>query len=110
MKFIFTFIFVIVLFISNLCFANPFIVCDSQKGVTDYHITGLTKDVISVPAVKDSDNTGHLEYDLKGLAIGTYDCNVTAYNSLWDLESPPSPFQFSKPSMESPSVIQIIVR
>ena len=78
--------------------------------MTDYHITGLTKDVISIPAVKDSDTTGHLEYDLEGLAIDDYDCNVTAYNSLWNLESPLSPFQFSKPNMESPSVIQIIVK
>ena len=101
---------IILLFTSSLCLANPFLVCDPQKGVTDYHITGLSNNIISVPAVSDGNNTGHLEYDLKGLAIGSYDCNVTAYNKLWDLESSPSPFHFSKTNMESPSVIQIIAK
>ena len=104
------FVSVIILFISSLCFANPFLVCDPQKGVTDYHISGLAADVISIPAVDDGNNTGHLEYDLQGLPLGDYDCNVTAYNSLWDLESPPSPFQFSKMGLESPSVIRIIAK
>ena len=101
---------IVLLFASSICLANPFLVCDPQKGVTDYHIAGLASDVISIPAVDDGNGTGHLEYDLKGLVVGSYDCNVTAYNSLWNLESPPAPFHFSKTNMESPVAIQIIVK
>ncbi len=76
-------------------YAAPFLVCDPQPDAERYELT-IDGTVISTPAP--------LKYDLAGIAQGSHRITAVAINDTWGVRSEPSaPFDFSKPSPQSPS-------
>ena len=65
-----------VLFIPALVFADPFLECDPQTGVTSYTITGPEWVPASVPAQPD----GSIKMDVAAAANGSNPLTVSACN------------------------------
>ena len=97
----------IVLFMSTVAFAEPFLTCDPQPDydVSHYIITGdISVTVQAIPAPKQ---TGFvvLWYDLKDLPVGEYKINVVAQGDAWP--SDPTPFTFTKSLVVAPKSLRI---
>jgi len=98
-KVIFLVIFGVVVF-SAVCFAKPFIITEpTSSDVTEY---AVEIDGVVTPVAPEilGDGTARLHYDLAplGLSSGNHTVKIKEINNLWDLESSPVPFDFSKPA------------
>jgi len=83
--------------IPSLVWANPFMICDPQAGVTHYALTGPGWVPVSVPAQAD----GSIRMDVAGSSVGSNSLTVRACRSdaVWgELCSVSVPFQFARPS------------
>lgn len=77
--------------------ANPFIVCDPQTGVTHYKVTGAAWVVSPVTAQPD----GSIKMDISMAPTGTSNLNFSACATEWDgipgeVCSPTAPFSFTR--------------
>jgi len=100
---------VLILFAQPL-YAGPFLVCDPYPNTgeqpTEFKITYGTNTITS-QAVRNTDGSVQLKWDLGPLANGTYNINVTAVkvDALWgNQESVAVPFSFTKPVLVSPGL------
>jgi hypothetical protein len=69
---------ILLLVLTTICLARPFLVCDPDVNATRYNVSGLGMlSYSSVPAQAG----GSIKYDLATLPNGTYYVNVRACNS-----------------------------
>lgn len=90
-----------ILLMSTLSFANPFLVCDPQPGITGYKLTGPPW----VPATVIAQADGSLKIDVAQSAVGLNTINVVSCvgDALWgEVCATPVPFVYTKPSLTPP--------
>lgn len=98
MKLIILFIFLI---FPSVLFANPFLVCDPQAGVTHYKLTGPSWVPLTVPAQPD----GSIRMDVSSASVGQNSLTLAACKNdeIWgELCSASIPFVFTRPSGAAP--------
>jgi hypothetical protein len=87
---------------ASQAWANPFIVCDPQTGVTHYKVTGAAWVVSPVTAQAD----GSIRMDIVSAPVGTSNLNFSACinDPVWGEQcSVTSPFSFTKPGTPATS-------
>ena len=98
----------IILLIPTLVFADPFLVCDPQTGVTDYILTGPEWVPNSVPAQPD----GSIKMDVSSASNGSNSLTLKACFSdpIWgQVCSDPVPFDCIRPvPISEPGNIKLI--
>lgn len=83
---------------ASSAWANPFIVCDPQAGVTSYKVTGAAWATGTVPAQAD----GSIRMDIQGAPVGTSNLNFSACadDPIWGEQcSVTAPFSFTRPGI-----------
>lgn len=96
MKKLFATLFLVLM--ASAAWANPFIVCDPQTGITHYKVTGAAWIVSPVPAQTD----GSIKIDISTAPVGTSNLNFSAClsDSMWgELCSVTAPFSFIRPGI-----------
>lgn len=91
-----------VLLMVSSAWANPFIVCDPQAGVTHYKVTGAAWVVSPIPAQAD----GSIKMDVVSAPVGTSNLNFSACrdDGIWgELCSVTAPFSFIRPGTPATS-------
>lgn len=86
------------LLIPSLAWSAPFLVCDPQAGVTEYHVTGATWVTAIVPAEAD----GSIRMDVSSAPVGQSNLYFQACNvdPVWGVQcSISAPFGFTRPAM-----------
>lgn len=89
-------------FLTLEAWANPFIVCDPQTGVTHYKVTGATWVVSPVTAEPD----GSIKMDIVSAPVGTSNLNFSAcrQDDIWGEQcSVTAPFSFTRPGVPATS-------
>lgn len=92
------FLVIAILLIASPVWANPFIVCDPQAGVTHYKVAGAAWVSASVPAQTD----GSIKMDVANAPVGTSNLTFKAclIDAIWGEQcSASAPFTFTKPGM-----------
>jgi len=88
--------------------ANPFLVCDPQAGVTNYHVVGPAPLTANVTAQTD----GSLKMDVANAIVGLNSLTVSACitDPLWgEACSATVPFAFTRPaSPKNPAGIGLV--
>lgn len=95
---------IIILLIPSLLSAAPFLVCDSQTGVTSYKLTGPAW----VPASVSAQPDGSIRMDVAAAGSGSTSLTVAACitDAIWgEVCSSTVPFVFVRPG--SPAIINI---
>jgi hypothetical protein len=95
-----------VLFLICQAEAAPFLICNPQTGVEGY-ILDIDGNVTTEPAYDLGDDTVMLHKDLADLPAGEHACTLKADYGVWGVSAESTPFLFTKPSMESPSVLEL---
>lgn len=96
MRKLFVFVLLFCLFNMTDGLAAPFVVCDPQKGVTHYRVTGPAWVTANVTAQAD----GSIKMDIASAALGVNAITVSACisDSVWGERcSIPVPFEFTRP-------------
>ena len=92
---------VMVLCISVIGYAAPFLTTNPQAGITSYVLTGSSW----VPSTAAALSDGSLKLDVAGSSVGVNTVNISACSSndaVWGvLCSAPVPFTFTRPAVPS---------
>lgn len=100
------------LFLVTSVSASPFLVCDfypAGDSQPDQFSLVIDEGAPIISAAEVVDGKARLHYDLAGISPGHHSVFVKAINSLWGLESPAVPFEFTRPAgVTSPAVIGLV--
>ena len=101
-------IFAIILLISTVVFAKPFILTAPTNSEITHYIVTIDGEPETILSEDLGDGTVRMHYDLAplNLASGQHDVTICGFNDLWGLETNPIPFDFNKPAtLEDPAGI-----
>lgn len=101
------FLVIAILLIASPVWANPFIVCDPQAGVTHYKVAGAAWVSASVPAQAD----GSLKMDVSAAPVGSSSLTFKAciVDPIWGEQcSVTAPFTFTRPGVPTvPAAVKL---
>lgn len=88
----------LILAMSGVCYANPFLVCDPADNPTE-----VVQCVIEVDGGAPETTPYPLHYDLSGISSGAHSVKAAFDYGVWGETPYSDPLAFTKPSLGSPS-------